>query len=186
MHYLIRVLVVAKDATDALETARRVLRHLVGPNDPNVWSPPFDGASDFTKPDGTNHFNALPAVSQVSIPDFPCDDPTGWHQVDEALEHSRKEFKDYMKDLRGYVGKYTDDELFDVAAGNLPYSFKDAARYAAYGLVPFLYLAIDEDEDGPEEMKYPQRIVFRWQLEDVFRFRVFHEPLWVVPFDVHF
>lgn len=215
MHQVIRVLVSAKDETEALDTARRVVQeHLVGRNDPNVWSPPYDSAVDFAGKgmgiglhsemavismfandgikvegypgDAEGRWGKIPAVAQVSTPDFPCESSVGMEQVKVAMDSTLTEFKSYMTDVRDYVTNYTDEQLFAGEFEGQKYEFQRRLNWAAYGGDVWLYFG-EIDDCGDYKGSHVDRVLFLWQLKDILepRHRIFEHPLWVVPFDVH-
>jgi len=136
MHRLIRILVFAKTADEALGEARRIVRdELVGPFPESGAS--FDYAVDFTghrigdaqgelmiaaalESSGVpvevgfaaERCGYIPAVAQVSTTRQPCEDSTGMEQTKYAMEFVLQSFKRQTQRIRYLTATFTDEELF--------------------------------------------------------------------------
>jgi hypothetical protein len=139
MHRLIRILVFAQTADEALAEARRIVRdELVGPFPESGAS--FDYAVDFTghtigdaraelmlaaalESSGVpvecgfaaERLGNIPAVAQVSTTRQPCEDPSGMEQAKYAMDFVFQSFKENMQGIRYLLATFTDEELFSAA-----------------------------------------------------------------------
>jgi hypothetical protein len=129
----------------------------------------------------------VPSALQVSTARFPTDDKRGLQMVNSAMDDNRKLFKEDVAYIRYLIANYTDDQLFDEIEGKgwieelqiyddpscFRYNCKGAGGDFAYPATPLYDFA-----------GYP--IYSSWELQGLLNAHIWNQPLWVVPFDVHF
>ena len=114
MYRKIRILVFAKDAEEALETAREVACDKLGFSiKDRVFDYETALGGNKLGPSSRDMMRPLPPVLQVSTENFPTEDERGMEEVNSAIEANRCDFKWNMAVIRHFIENYSDDELFD-------------------------------------------------------------------------
>jgi hypothetical protein len=155
---------------------------------------------------GRSRYGPIPPVLQVSTARFPINDKRGLEMLNAAMENNRNKFKENMAHIRYHIEKYTDDQLFDEIDDNgieieglttNPAWFRDFCEYASgssKGPVECLYDFKGRTISSP---KILHRILNdsdsnQWYMDESdgqdpnWGHHIWNQPLWVVPFDVHF
>lgn len=156
---------------------------------------------------GKDRWGPIPPVLQVSTVRFPTKDPRGMEQAKAAFELIRKEFKRDMASIQYHIANYTDDELFSEVQGkgavevdgvkhhDDPFGFKyhcesasgqteDGYLYDFHGVTIsrlfHLQRIITDSDENPFYMDPSEGQDPNWGRH------IWNQPLWIVPFDVHY
>lgn len=180
MHMIVRVLVNAEDADEALEAAKYVMDDLVGDDRP------FDYWTDFVEEksmvSGVSRWGERPYAQRVHTEKHPFYIMDGRKQVYGAMETNRNAFMYDLKIVREMLSKYTDDQLFEEAKVDgvdyvdSPGFFRHRCHCLGQyqGSQVWLY---DSDGSG---IRTPR------ELASILNHEYNDGPLWMVPFDVHY
>jgi hypothetical protein len=156
---------------------------------------------------GKDRWGPIPPVLQVSTARFPIDDPRGMEQVKAAFEQIRKEFDRNMESIRYHIANYTNDELFSEVEGkgeveidgekllDCPGGFQYCCEYVSdrpeegylydfkgYCITRLYHLQriITDSDENPFFVDESDGQNPEWHKH------MWNQPLWIVPFDVHY
>ena len=205
------VLVFAKNSEGALDAAHEVAHKKLGYTRLGCA---FDYYVDFTREDTTRLFGKgrwgpIPPVLQVSTARFPTDDKRGLEMVNYAMEINRETFKKNMAIIRYHIARYTDDQLFDEVDGKGEVEIEGVKLFDNPFLFRHYFGCSSGELKGPNDRLYGfkgetisspmhlRRILNDsdcnpWYIDENegrdpnWGRHIWNQPLWVVPFDVHF
>ena len=158
---------------------------------------------------GKSRWGPVPPVLQVSSARFPIDDKRGLDMVNSAMENNRKVFKRSMEYMRYHIASYTNDQLFDGIESSAKIEIGgEEINIGSYG---FQCLCEDASGNWPDPGAYLYNFRGRpisrpaelrrilndsdsdpWYVDPSegadpnWGAHVWTQPLWVVPFDVHY
>jgi hypothetical protein len=153
-----------------------------------------------------NRWGSISPVLQVSTARFPTDDKRGMEMANSAMENNRLAFKSSMERIRSCIANYNDDQLFDEVEDKGEIEEKKTEDDLVWfridcGVVSgvqgpecFLYdfwgdpisslkrlqLILDDSDSDPYYIDETNGKDPNWGRH------IWNQPLWVVPFDVHF
>jgi len=200
MHMVIRVLVYAEDAEEAMGIARGVADELCENQEP------FDYWTDFMEEGGVvagkDRRGEILAVQQVYTRRHKCESRAGLKFVMDGMKAIKREFNQNLKTVRAYLTTYGDEELFKEKkrkSTNLDQVEIDANELSIVNNVSMFryYCHCLGQYRGSEIWLYDQEGSGLRTPFDLWRVLEHNErsgiadprsdmPLWVIPFDVHF
>jgi len=177
MHMVVRVLVFAKDAEEAVKIAGDALYSMCGDG------MPFDYYNLFDNEAASERWGELPVVMRVcnkmgtkrcdNCPDrFKCyTDRQAYDLLEEGIQASEREFYRYLTDLRKCFYKKDKKKLID--DGHFRYLCYKLGEYGGSSI--YLY---NEEGEGIRSRKELEDILVHADRED--------EILYIIPADVHY
>ncbi len=196
MNDVINVLVYANDEFEAQCWAREVVHKKIDHSERgSSYVYYIDFFIDALGLYGKGHRKNIPEILQVPTTLFPSKDRRGLDLVHSVIESNRMAFKQSMAQIRYYISKYTDDQLFDAVRESEEICSDNPSLFRIYSSNASGYEWTDAqlyDFRGngirtPEQL-YPllnpslSTMCYRDYGEPDWGEHIWTKPLWAVPF----
>lgn len=162
MHYLVKLLVEAETAEEALEQAREDADNMVERGEFDYYD-----------------FYGRWGESQA----YAADSEEGKQHIKEAMEAARREFDEGLAVIRYMLENYSDDDIYEENFGSYE-ELKDKLPENVYRLSKWQFMRAAGDSHGPTLYSEGSKVDGAKSLEYQFKFA--KNPLWVVPVDFHY
>lgn len=162
MHYLVKLLVEGKTATEALENAESQANDLVELQEFD-WYDMDDGRWGKSKA-------------------YSAESKKGKQLIKEGMEASRQEFDNAMKAIRYMMDNFTDDQIYEEDFPKWD-DIKDKLPEGIYSLSKWQFSRIGGHSNASCVYSEGSRVESQRSLDAQFKYA--KEKLWVVPVDFH-
>ena len=184
-HWIIRLIVYAKNESEAKQRAKGLLFDLVGEK-----NEPFDFGSLFDDEYATSRWGNLPAVSLASSKE-------GKKLISEGMKYTKESFIENVKKVREMINDYSNEELFEQEVIEPKKKLIEALETnPSNNLMMFKYYCsclgqyvggeiylYDNDGEGIRDNKYLKNVLDKW--DEVGEIVDKDLKVYVVPVDVH-
>lgn len=182
MHMVIRAIVYAKTADEALKKGKTIFDRLIENGIVFDWYTTFDDNTSTTS--GKARWDNIPPVAKT-------DSAEGKKLIEEGMKYTRDEFFERTQDLRSILAKYSNAELFetnylDVSGCGVSFRYTASCIGQYEGCCIWLY---NNDGCGIKNPTHLENVLNKWKcnyekygIENPYK----ELDVWVVPADVHY